>query len=249
MATIWERTVGNTRYEVRRAGRSLRLYSDGVFHSHYNPQHVLTGGVWDLFLVAALLRPPEAVKRVLVLGVGAGTALLLLKRFLPQASLVGVDLDAVHLEVAREHFGVDARIAELHHADARDWIAQDQGPGYDLIIEDLFGHTGGQPGRAVDMDSRWTRQLLERLQPDGTLCANFISPQELTASAPMARREIRRAFDSAFILRAPHDENAVGAFCRAHSDAAILRDHLRQHPELDTRKRACRLRYAIRRLW
>ena len=100
MAMLWQRELGGTRYQVRTAGATRRLYTDGVFHSAYNPRQVLTGGVWDLFLVGALLRPPETVQRVLLLGVGAGTALLQFRRVLDPQVLIGVDLDMVLLLVA-----------------------------------------------------------------------------------------------------------------------------------------------------
>jgi len=55
---------------VRSAGYSLRLYTDGVFHTQYNPGNPLTGHIWDLLMLPAFFYEPDTIKRVLVLGVG-----------------------------------------------------------------------------------------------------------------------------------------------------------------------------------
>ena len=148
MPVIWRRNTGGTRYEVRAHGATRRLYSDGVFHSAWNPRNGLTGRVWDLFLVAAFAgaRP---IRRILMLGIGGGTSLLQFRRFLGPVDMTGVELDPVHVEIAREYFNVDASVAELVQADARDWVAGYDGPRFDLVVDDLFGHVGGEPLRAV----------------------------------------------------------------------------------------------------
>ena len=48
MAIVWQDTRDGTHYQVRTAGKTLRLYTDGVLHSQYNPVKRLTGSVWDL---------------------------------------------------------------------------------------------------------------------------------------------------------------------------------------------------------
>ena len=45
MAILWQKIIKNTQYEVRSAGQTRRLYTDGVFHSQFNPQRAITGGV------------------------------------------------------------------------------------------------------------------------------------------------------------------------------------------------------------
>ena len=59
---------GGTRYEVRSHGASVRLYTNGVFHSQWNEGRPFAGGVWDCLSLPVLYRDPAAVRRVLVLG-------------------------------------------------------------------------------------------------------------------------------------------------------------------------------------
>ncbi len=45
---------------MRTAGKTLRLYTDGVFHSQFNPNHAVTGGVWDALMLPAFFYPAES---------------------------------------------------------------------------------------------------------------------------------------------------------------------------------------------
>ena len=54
MAILWSRQIAGVNYQVRTAGQTRRLYTDGVFHSQYHPGRMYTGGVWDLLMMPAL---------------------------------------------------------------------------------------------------------------------------------------------------------------------------------------------------
>src|SRR5690606_3379912 len=105
MAIVWEKRVNKRLYQVRQAGESLRLYTDGTFHSQYNPRWPLNGSIWDLLILPALFCP-EKVQRVLVLGVGGGAVIRQLEQLVKPTTIVGIELDPVHIRVAREHFGL-----------------------------------------------------------------------------------------------------------------------------------------------
>lgn len=250
VALLWHKNVAGTRYEVRSAGQTRRLYTDGVFHSQYSPAQPVTGGVWDLLLLPAFFLPPAArLRRVLLLGVGGGAVIRQLKHFLDPPSIVGVELNPVHLSVARRFFGVRPAHAELHLADARRWMARYDGPPFDYIIDDLYGEQDGEPVRAVAATVRWAETLLRHLAPQGVLASNFVSARELRESAYQASTRVRRRYATAFQLSTPQNENAVGVFVRATgASAGGLRQRLAGIPGLDPARRSCRLRYRIRRL-
>lgn len=247
MAVIWRKVEGDTRYEVRQAGNSLRLYTNGVFHSQYNPKQPVTGNVWDLLMLPAFFQPQQ-VRRVLVLGVGGGTVIRQLNHFLKPELIVGVELNPVHLEIARDHFGVAEENVELHEADAIWWLRQYRGERFDLIIEDLFTDSDGEPERVVAADGKWMRHLLRQLTPRGTLVINFGSSQELRASAWFSETSLREKLPAAFKLTTPLYENAIGAFLRNPAESGDLRRHLAAWPELDHSRQGCRLNYNLRKL-
>lgn len=246
MALLWSKQEGDSRYEVRSAGNSRRLYTNGVFHSQYNPTQPVTGSVWDLLLLPAFFLPPETVQRVLVLGVGGGAVIRQLNHFLQPQQIVGVELNPVHLEVAREFFGVEQANVALHQADARWWLKQYRGAPFDMIIDDIFSDTGGDAQRAVAVDGPWMRGLFKHLTPDGAIACNFGSPKELRQSAYCTLESIARRFASAFQLTTPLYENAIGAFLRRPAEATLLRQRLRTIPELNTDRKGCRLNFRIK---
>lgn len=247
MAILWYKQDGDTRYEVRTAGATRRLYTNGVFHSQYNPRQPVTGSVWDLLTLPAFFAP-QTTRRVLMLGVGGGAVIRQLNDFLLPQQIVGVELNPVHLEVAERFFGVTADNVELHLADALQWVKAYRGPRFDMIVEDLFDDAGGEPRRVAPADGRWFRRLGRLLAPGGALVFNFGSVEELSECAWYEDVRIRADFPTAFRLTAPRYENAVGAFLRQPATSTALRRHLAAIPALDTTRSSCRLNYTIRRL-
>ncbi|HEY8568286.1 spermidine synthase [Microbulbifer sp.] len=213
MALIWQKQVGANRYEVRTHGATVRLYSNGVFHSQWNPNDPLKGSLWELLLLPAFFLPQGRVQRVLILGVGGGALIRLLQRFVQPERIVGVDIDRHHLTVAKRFFGVSG--ATLVCADAREFVAELSADGesepFDLIVDDLFGHIEGVAERAVAADNSWCRQLLELLAPGGLLVSNFGCRRELLQSGWRAP-EIRARLQSAYCADLPGYENCVGVF-------------------------------------
>ncbi|WP_193163981.1 methyltransferase domain-containing protein [Microbulbifer hainanensis] len=220
MALVWEKRVGDCHYQVRSHGASVRLFSNGVFHSQWNPRDPLKGSLWELLLLPAFFCPPAQIRSVLLLGVGGGALIRLLQRFVQPQSIVGVDLDPVHLQVARRHFGV--REATLVCADARDYVANlvanlrasGKKGSFDLVIDDLFGHVGGEAQRTVTADSDWCRNLLELVADTGVLVANFGGRREFLASgwrAPELRRELKGSWTASL----PAYENCIFAASRS----------------------------------
>lgn len=246
MAIIHSRIVGTTRYEIRSAGRSVRLYTNGVLHTQYNPAHQATGGVWDLLGLPAAALPK--VQRVLMLGVGGGAAVHLLRQWFPGVHITGVDLSRVHLALARRYFGLKGAGLRLVCGDAREFVSTWQGEPFDLIIEDLFGDNAGQPVRAFAADRRWCQQLWRLLSPQGALVINTLSRTQLRACAVVADPVVRKLLPGRLFLTQPAYENVVGAFFREPVTAQALRGAIRRHPLLAKLEKAGKLRQRIHRL-
>ncbi|MGD2075300.1 MAG: oxidoreductase [Gammaproteobacteria bacterium] len=245
MSIVWERTAGQTCYQVRRAGGSLRLYTNGVLHSQYNPARPMTGSVWDLLTLPAFFTRPEHVRRVLVLGIGGGAVIRQLQQLVQPEVVVGVELDRVHLSVARRFFGVRGRDITLIRADAVQWLRAFRGPRFDMIVDDLFTDADGQPARAVPVSPSWGALLLRHIADQGMAVINFPSRAELEGCGMLTDARLRARYACAFRLSTIQNENAVGVFCKAHATTRQLRDRLKRTPGLDPGRRA---RYRIRTL-
>lgn len=227
MATIWKKNTGATCYEIRKAGNTTRLYTDGVFHSQYNPNRPVTGSVWDMLMLPAFFPGIENIRRVLVLGVGGGSVIQLLHRHVKPDEIVGVELNPVHIHVARKFFGVNNKIARLYKADAIQWIEDYQGPPFDMIIDDLFGEIDGEGVRPVPLNARWLNLLNRHVTKNGLIVANVVDKKSLTECAYFTNRRVNNHFKSAFRLTIPQLENHVAAFLKYPSSSKQLKNNIK----------------------
>ncbi len=248
MAIMWETRVGDTHYEVRTAGGSRRLYTNGVFHSQYNPNNPITGNVWDLLLLPVFFYPVDEIKRILMLGVGGGAVIQQLNYFIKPDEIVGVEYDPVHIDIARRFFNVTQENVNLIQADAVTWLENYKGPKFDFIIDDLFGEVNGEPSRAVEAGNKWVRRLFSNVTKQGMVVSNFISPKELKASAYIQDRLLKSRIKTAFTLSNPYYDNAVGAFLGIEASSKQLRQRLQGIPLFNTQQKVSKLNYRIRQL-
>ncbi|ACR10956.1 periplasmic sensor signal transduction histidine kinase [Teredinibacter turnerae T7901] len=218
------------RYEVRTAGASVRLYTNGVFHSQWNPNNPLIGSLWDLFLLPVFLLSPgtdcselkSRLARALVLGVGGGAALNQLLALHPECIIDGVDLDRVHLRLAKRYFGLGRAGVNLVCQDAELWLKSAASEPYDYVLEDLFRESDSQPGEAVrcfECDAMWLEQLFSRLRDHGLLVINFESVAQLNAACRILRKACLAESAYAFTKNGYH--NAIGVFCKMPIDHKV----------------------------
>ena len=248
MGIIWETRQGDTHYEVRSAGGSRRLYTNGVFHSQYNPNNPITGNVWDLLLLPVFFYQPGEIKRILMLGVGGGAVIQQLNYFIEPEEIVGVEYDPMHIDIARRFFNVTQSNVSLQQADAVEWLANYRGPKFDLIIDDLFGEVAGEPTRAVEASNKWVRRLFSHVTPQGMVVCNFISFKELKASAYMQDSLVKSRIKTAFCLSNPYYVNAIGAFVGKDVSSKQLREQLHTMPQFNSPQKISKLNYRIRQI-
>jgi spermidine synthase len=242
MAILWSENIAGTSYEVRTAGRTRRLYTDGVFHSQYHPQRLFAGGVWDLLMLPALFYEPGHIRRILLLGVGGGAVIHLLRHYVQPVAIDAIDLNPVHLDIAKRFFGITPSLANLIQADGMDWLHNYTGPRYDMIIDDMFGEENGEPVRAADLDYSWLSTLMKHLSPEGVIVLNTLDSRTLKQAACFTHARLAKSFRSAYQLDLSVYNNAVGAVFRQHVQARDLRRRLSQYPALN------QLEFRMRRL-
>jgi len=226
VALLWMKQEGNTRYEVRSAGATRRLYTNGVFHSQYNPKRPISGTLWDLLMLPALFYPEGSIRRVLLLGVGGGAVIRLLHHYLQPDAIVGVELNPVHLQLACDYFEVERPGVELIEGDAIAWVKNYRGLPFDMVIDDLFGDTDGEAERAVKASGSWFTALAKLLTPEGVVVINFGSREELRGSGYFSNQRVAKRFKAAYELTLPLFENAIGAFLGEALQRPALRNSL-----------------------
>ena len=212
MALLYRRAHAGRIVEVRSAGRTRRLYVDGVLHTQYSPVRPLSGSIWDHLALGGLFAPPAAIDRVLMLGLGGGAVVHLLERYVRPTEIVAVEIDPLHIRLARRYFGAARPNVTIVEGDARDFVRQYDGPPFDLVIDDLFfGH--GEARRAVPFDEAWTEALLRLSKKPGWVVVNFSGRQELLRAPLWRMRKYARRFPSVFQFQDPTLENATAVFC------------------------------------
>jgi spermidine synthase len=214
MAIIYEQRRGGRLYQVRTAGSSVRLYTNGVFHSQYSPSRRAVTSLWDLLVMPALLVPRTQLRRVLVLGVGGGAVLRRISDLFGEPHIVGVELDPVHLTLARRYFGLDRVNVELVTANAGDWLKSYKGAPFDLIVDDLFGDIEGDAQRAVKFDTAWLELLCNHLTDHGVIAVNFADLGEFLASPVRGAIENHRQWSGGYSMRLEALENVVAILGR-----------------------------------
>lgn len=143
-------------------------------------------------MMACLLLKPEAEwpRRVLLIGLGAGSLVKFLFRHRPQAQLTVVEINAQVVAAARQHFKLpedEQRLRILIDDGAR--YVQTTTERYDLILVDGFD----AKGRAGALDTQpFYEACRARLESDGIMSVNLLGHSRGIRGA-VAR--IQAAFD------------------------------------------------------
>lgn len=215
MTVLFEVKKAGKHYEVRQAGASLRLYTNGAFHSQWNKTHVFGGTVWDLLSLPILLRA-KPTDRILMLGVGGGASLNQLRFLLPNVELTGVDIDAMHLRIAKDYFGVNHPRTLLVCQDALAFVDQNQAR-FDVVIDDLYSDALGDPVHPAKNESGWTEDTLSLLLADGLLIKNHLDAHSARHWLNTHRPLIKRTFANCLNFSASSYSNVVTALFSNHS--------------------------------
>ncbi|MFT5012624.1 MAG: spermidine synthase [Patiriisocius sp.] len=209
MAVIWQHEDGDTKYEVRSAGTSLRLYTNGAFHSQHSEKHLFTGAIWDLLSIPTCFVRATAPRSVLMLGVGGGAAIHQIDKLIATEQIVGIEFNPIHIQIAKEIFKITGDHIKLVEADARVWIAQHHSQ-FDVVIDDLFIDAADDPERPFILDRQWQDSLARTVGQYGLLIQNHLSQSAATAAA----EQLKDHFASALFFTVPQYENVVLAAYR-----------------------------------
>lgn len=110
---------------------------DGTLASFRRPGRGVTGPVWWALAAPLTLLPPRPRRRVLLLGLGAGSVASVVRLLDPGARIVGIERDHDVLRLARRHFGLDRLGVEVVTDDVFHYLRHARGR-FDLIVEDIF---------------------------------------------------------------------------------------------------------------
>jgi spermidine synthase len=118
--------------------RHLELNEGQAVHSIWREETVLTGDVWDGYLVAPLAARDAPPGRIAILGNGAGTTARAYEHYFPRTTIDAVEIDGELFDIGKEYFGLRERPQLREFAeDARPFLRRSDG-GYDAIFVDAY---------------------------------------------------------------------------------------------------------------
>lgn len=173
--------------------------------------------------VAAALAFAPAPKRLLVVGLGAGTIPTFLRAVLPQAHIDAVEIQPQVLDAARRYF--DFHEDEALHAHVTDGRRFIEAPGapYDVIILDAYG-TRSIPAALATRE--FMQATLARLTPDGVVVGNVLRKTGQPgsrmdplwqASFPQLYAFDVKASDNRILVGLPHARRPLRSQLLAHA--------------------------------
>ncbi len=228
MAILWQQTIEGNHYEVRTAGRSVRLYRNGVNHSQWNPKRPLSGSIWDLITLPTLHRPMNSLEDILILGFGAGSVGRQILELLMPKRIVGVELDPIHLSIADGFFECSSGF-DLIAGDAVEWVYKSVEKAiFDVIIDDLYSEEDGIPLRCVPMNTEWCEALATLLKPGGMLVFNMVEPRKIKHLPIFKSSKLKERFTEMMMYRIDGYENRVVAFSELPFEFKYLETQLKR---------------------
>ena len=164
---------------VERGGeRHLELNEGRGIHSVYRPDTVLTGDIWDGYLVLPLASLRSPPRRIAILGNGGGTTVRAYARYFPATEIDAVEIDGDLNDIGRRYFGLRDRPGlRLYAQDARPFLRR-TGRRYDAIFIDAYR----QPYIPFYLATREFFELARRhLTPGGVIVLNAAHPERSVA--------------------------------------------------------------------
>ena len=244
MAIIWQETRDGICYQVRTAGKTIRLYTDNVLHSQYNPTKKLTSSVWDLLFLPALCLPQDKPLRVLVLGVGGGAVMHMMNEFFHCEKIIGLELNSTHIEISKKYFSLNNDVFEIVEADAISWVENYHHEKFDVIIDDLFYEEEGEPIKVAVPNATWFYHLYSQLKPKGLVIMNFVGRHSAMSASPLHDDGVQKLLPYGLHLTTPFYDNHVLAFSSQMLHSRTIRKVINQHEKLSALKK--NLRFSCR---
>jgi spermidine synthase len=199
--------------------RALRLNEGVAVHSLWRPDSVLTGGVWDTFLLVPPLTE-RPVERMLVIGNAGGTIARAYGELYPDVRIDGVEIDPEVSEAGRRYLGLsDNPNLRVIAADGRPHL-QLTDERYDVIVVDAYH----QPYIPFYLATEEFFELArERLHPGGVLALNVAAVPGDDRLSTAIGTTVLAAFPQAWRWRALRFNELLLAFDRPVSAEELRR--------------------------
>ncbi|OGG01416.1 hypothetical protein A2Z33_02665 [Candidatus Gottesmanbacteria bacterium RBG_16_52_11] len=149
---------------------------------------------------------------MLVLGLGGGDVIRLIRTLCPGVRVDAVEIDRVIVSIARKYFGIlTGSDLGIYTEDAESFVTRIRPGRYDLIIADLYS---GDTMPDFETGTEFLRKLASALSPAGQLVINYSSLEVSPGDEKSLLDKLRKLFQSVLkreiythkFFYAPHTE-------------------------------------------
>jgi spermidine synthase len=211
-----------------RRGREVRLKAPEGTFSYYHPAHLFTGFGWDTQSASVFL-VKQPIRRILILGLGGGTAARQCRALFPEAQIVGVEINSQVLEMAHDYFGLASLSIIPVNAPGETYLKKARSK-FDAIIDDMWPPQPGSP-RAWHTQPSWIDLIKSRLNRGGVYALNLFSRRERPDHFSIAVERLGSRFSSLREVRPIFGQTTlVAAGSDLHTPREV-RAKLRRLPE------------------
>jgi spermidine synthase len=217
--TIWASESAYNLVRVVRGGNRLLLVlnDEHSVHTIRNEATVWTGYYYDYFALGPLL---TQANNMLVLGMGAGGSIIATRATAPDIQIDAVEIDQKVVDAGVRFFGLprEADWLRIHVADARPWLAHDEGK-YDLIQVDLY--QGGPYVPFYLATAEFFQMARAHMTEDGLLMMNVFDVSRNRELLFSMAATLKRIFPSVAVLSVGSSNHMVFAFAQERSIASV----------------------------
>lgn len=127
-------------------------------------------GMWEKTIRKMKQCNNETMQQCLILGLGGGTLIKILKKSYPEIEITVIEIDPVMIKIAKDYFGIKSNpFLKIINEDAFKWVNNSKSSKFDLIIFDLYLGTKNPVKAAYKV---FLRDLKNLLEPNGFILYN-----------------------------------------------------------------------------
>ena len=185
--------------------RLLTVNEGQAYQSAYRANGVLSGGIWDLFLIAPFFASNTPPRSVLMIGLAAGTVAHEYTQVYGAIPIDGVELDPRIIAVGRQYFAMTQPNLNAIADDGRNFL-QTRAGRYDVIAVDAYR----QPYIPFHLTTvEFFTAVREHLTPNGVVALNAARTANDFRLVDALAATMRQVFPSVYLIDHPNNANTL----------------------------------------
>jgi predicted membrane-bound spermidine synthase len=227
LGVIYERDSAYNYIQVLRNGEEvlLKLNEGEGIQSAYHPREIITGYVYDYFLLAPFFKsepPVPPVSSLCLIGLAAGTAARQYSAVFGPIPIDGVEIDPAVVEAGQRFFDLNLPNLDIAIEDGRYFLAH-SAKQYDVILVDAYN----PPYIPFQLTTaEFFRQTREHLTADGVVGINVARTAADYALVNAIASTLRAVYPSVYVMDTQGNLNSVVVATQRPSDLATVTERL-----------------------